>query len=158
MGQATEVGVKQQPENDNSLHLKDAATRQKIRVVGIKAVVHPEGEDMKVLCFTEQHGEMEMIAKFGNSLGIQTEWNGAVTRATFRQSMKTADQQAVAFEEIFETALKPQELKIVVDRRNGDRLFVWQFDNRGPVVIRLGAEEVAEVTDMVRSLREQISN
>lgn len=72
---------------------------------------------------------------------ILTEIRRAAGLMLVRQQFQL-DHGAEKLLELCETALRPAHLEVIIDPRNGDRLFIHQFDDHAPIAFRLSPVEV----------------
>lgn len=92
------------------------------------------------LSFTNQHPFRAHIP-FETMPMILTEIRRASALMLVRQQFHL-DRGAGKLLELCETALRPANLEIIVDPRNGDRLFIHQFEDHSPIAFRVTPMEV----------------
>ena len=110
------------------------------RLLGLRSAVSPDGDSVSFAChYTHQkpflvHVTIEEMGPILNE--IRTASNIMVTR----QRLKV-DRGAQKMLELCESALRPVAHDVVIDPLTGDRLFIFQFSDHSPLVIRMTAVE-----------------
>lgn len=109
----------------------------------IKALVHPDGADARLTLQTTE-GRIELTAPLERVAVVHVEMRSASALMHYRSSMKKDGGEA-AFDALLSTAMRPVDATIIIDPVTGDRSFVFIFDDRLPVVIRLTSEMADEM-------------
>lgn len=121
----------------NRLNAEPEKTLHNFR--NLTAIVHPEGDDARVTIHTTA-GPINLSVGLEYIGRANTEIRRAAILMAYRSTMKK-DEGETALSELLHTALRPDEVSVVVDKQTGDRFWILQFDGHSPVVIRLTPEQ-----------------
>lgn len=106
-----------------------------------QAFISPEGD---VAEFTVQHEGKENIkvsVQFSLMGMLYHEVRYAAQLMIYRQRMKV-DKGIKKMLELCATALRPSTTEVMVDKKTGDRLVIYQFTEHAPFCIRMSPDEV----------------
>jgi hypothetical protein len=110
---------------------------------GLRAAVDPEGLTA-ALTLSTSDGPLALEISYEMIAAIAAELRHAEALMLYRQA-SAPDAGASKFKPLLDTALEPDHVVAMVDRRTGDRLWVHQFADRFPIVLKLTPEKAAKV-------------
>ncbi|EHK56844.1 hypothetical protein [Allomesorhizobium alhagi] len=125
-------------------------------LLGVQAVVHPDGSDARIVLHTTQ-GSIPLSVSFDRIEAAYTEIRQAAMLMFYRQT-EPNNSGPNPVNELCRTARRPKTVSVIVDRRTGDRLFVQQFPDHLPTVTRMSAETVNQMIDDITFLAAKTSN
>lgn len=116
---------------------------ESMELLGLRAIVHPDGADASITLHTSD-GVICLSAQLEQVAAVQTEIRSAALLMQYRQTM-VIDEGEDALKELLRAAPRPASSTVVVDATTGDRMFIMQFADRLPIVIRMAPEQVNEL-------------
>lgn len=127
-------------------HIGAALRGESLELLHIRAHVHPDGADARVTLHTKE-GRIQIDAALEQVAKAHAELSSASALMHYRTAMNK-DGGESAFDALLSTAMRPVDATIVVDSETGDRCFVFIFEDRLPVVIRLKPEMANEMRQL----------
>ncbi|MER8602830.1 hypothetical protein NKI48_03075 [Mesorhizobium sp. M0644] len=138
-------------------HLEQDELPELHELLGIRAIVHPDGDEATIRLRTSQ-GRIDLSVSLAQVGAADAEIRSAANLMHYRQSMKK-DAGLSAFDDLLHTAVHPTETSIYVDGATGDRLFVLHFaDDRLPMVVRRSPEQLAAILEEVSDICKRAAN
>lgn len=121
-------------------------------IVGIGTLVYPEG-DFADLTFHTGTGATRLTVAFAQIVSAASQIHRAALLMVYRQAM-TRDGGKTAIETMIHSAIRPKEVTITIDAETGDRIFLMQFTDQPPMLVRMAPEAVndalADLADVAK--------
>jgi hypothetical protein len=118
----------------------EVSTRNHERLVGLQASVHPDGDATSFAIHFTNGPPFKVLCPLNEMPGIFSEIRYASTLMLNRQQLHL-DRGASTLLELCEGALRPANVEPMIDPLTWDRLFLLQFHDHAPIVIRMSAVE-----------------
>lgn len=146
--------AKEEETTEQATTLQDAGGYQDF--LGLQTAVHPTGDDAQFIIHTRT-GEVRLSVPFSHIGMAESEIRYASRTMMYRQAMKI-DEGNAALKELVDTAMRPAAISALVDQTSGDRIFVMQFSDHAPIVIRMTMEEVGRSIDEMMAAVQKSAN
>ncbi|MES0207895.1 hypothetical protein NKJ93_02195 [Mesorhizobium sp. M0028] len=138
-------------------HLEQDELPELHELLGIRAIVHPDGDEATIRLRTSQ-GRIDLSVSLAQVGAADAEIRSAANLMHYRQSMKK-DAGLRVFDDLIKTAVCPTDTSVLIDGETGDRVFILHFaDDRLPLVVRQTPEQMASILEEVSDICKRAAN
>lgn len=113
---------------------------ERLELVHVQAAVEPDGSEAIITLHTTE-GQFDLSVQFDRMSAASVEIRRA-GMIMLRRQMSRIDTARAAFDELVRSAPVPAKVVVTIDRETGDRVIIYRFPDRLPIIIRMSPEQV----------------
>lgn len=121
-----------------------------LQLLGLRAAVHPDGQDCHLTLHTTA-GPISLTVNFDCISALHAEIRHASLLMLYRRTHPVA-LVADPVQDLLRTAQRPSRISVLRDNSSSDWVFLQEFQDRMPFVIRMSSEELSSTLASIAHL------